>query len=125
MTEIDTNHASRFHVDHEVGEMAVSNTKNPVAHAQQGMRADEVGAQGKKGLRTVAHLQKCSPRNWQKQKQKKKKDNDLVQVASFITQIKRFNLLQEVTGHKLQHLRKVADSVGTFRFPGKNKTNIL
>lgn len=63
MTKVDTNHASCFHVDHEVGEMAVSNAQNPVAHTQQGVRADEVGAQGKKGLGTVAHLQKSSPTN--------------------------------------------------------------
>lgn len=42
--------------------------------------------------------------------------------SSFIIQIKRFNSLQEITGHKLQHFQKVVDSVSTFRFPGK-KTN--
>lgn len=61
MTEVNTDHASCLHVEHEVGEMAVSNTENPVADTQQRMRADEVGAQGQKGLRTVAHLQKGSP----------------------------------------------------------------
>lgn len=63
MTEVDADHASRFHVDHEVGEMTITNSKNPLADTQQGMRADKVGAQGEKCLRTVAHLQKSSPGN--------------------------------------------------------------
>ena len=62
MPEVDADHASCFHVDHEVGQMAVSDTEDPVAHTQQSMRADEVGAQGQKGLGTVAHLQESSPR---------------------------------------------------------------
>lgn len=44
MTEVDANHASCLNVDHEVGEMAVSNAQDPVAHAEQGVGADEVGA---------------------------------------------------------------------------------
>lgn len=84
MTKIDANHASCFHVDHEVGEMAVSNTQNPVANTQQGMRADEVGAQGKKCLRTAAHLQESSPRSWKREV--------LLQVLTFVSSFafKRF-----------------------------------
>lgn len=44
MSEVDTNHASCFNVDHEVGEVAISNAQNPVAHTEQGVGADEVGA---------------------------------------------------------------------------------
>lgn len=44
MTKVYTNYPSSFNVDHEVGEMSVSNTQNPVAYTKQGMRADEVGA---------------------------------------------------------------------------------
>lgn len=44
MTKVDPNHASCFHVDHEVGEVAVSDAEKPVAHAEQGMGAGEVGA---------------------------------------------------------------------------------
>lgn len=82
MTKVDTNHASRFHVDHEVGEMAVSNTQNPVADTQQGMRADEVGAQGEKSLGTVAQLQKSSPRN--NKKRREKLENYLVLSSSVL-----------------------------------------
>lgn len=44
MTKVDADHASCFHVDHEVGEMTVSDAQNPLAHTQQCMRADEMGA---------------------------------------------------------------------------------
>lgn len=61
MTKVDTDDAAAFSVDHEVGEVAVSDPQDPVAHTQQGVGADEVGAQREKSLRTVAHLQERSP----------------------------------------------------------------
>lgn len=61
MAEVDADHAARLHVEHEVGEVAVPDAQDPVAGAQQGVRADEVGAQGQEGLGTVAHLQEGSP----------------------------------------------------------------
>lgn len=39
---------------------------------------------------------------------------------SFVMQ--RLNLLQEITGHMLQHLHEVADGIGAFRFPAKEQT---
>lgn len=67
MTEVDANHASSFHIDHEVGEVAVSDAKNPVTDTQQSMRADEVGSQGQEGLRAVAHPQERPPAEWKQQ----------------------------------------------------------
>lgn len=61
MTKVDADHASSFHVDHEVGQMAVSDAEDPVADTQQSMRADEVGSQGQEGLRAVAHPQERPP----------------------------------------------------------------
>lgn len=70
MAEVDANHASRLHVDHEVGEMAISDAQNPVADTQQSVGADEVGAQGQEGLGTVAHFQKSSPKKKKKRRAK-------------------------------------------------------
>lgn len=63
VTEVDTDHSSCLRVDHEVGQMSVSDAQNPVADAEQSVRAGEVRAQGEEGLRVVAHLQKRSPGN--------------------------------------------------------------
>lgn len=61
MTKVNADHSPSLHVEHEIGEVAVPDAEDPVADAQQGMRADKVGAQGQEGLGTVAHLQEGSP----------------------------------------------------------------
>lgn len=115
MTKVNANHASRLHVDHEVGQMAVSNAQNPVAHTQQSMRADEVGPQGQEGLRTVAHLQESSPRN--KKKKSRKCFEAALLVCSRATQV--LNSLQQISGNVLHHFDKVGNSIGTLCFPGE------
>lgn len=109
MTEVDANHASSFHIDHEVGEVAVSDAKNPVTDTQQSMRADEVGSQGQEGLRAVAHPQERPPTEWK---------HNRVTLGSPSTRVFcRQDLLQQVRRHVLQHLQEVVHGVGTLGSP--------
>lgn len=43
MSKVNANHAARLHGYHEIAQMSVSNTEEPVADTQQCMRAGEVG----------------------------------------------------------------------------------
>lgn len=61
MSKVDSDHAARLHVHHEIVQMSVSDAQNPVADAHQSMRAGEVGAERQEGLRASAHLQKGAP----------------------------------------------------------------
>lgn len=61
MTKVNADHSSSLHVDHEVGQMAITNPEDPVTDTEQSVRAGEVRAQREEGLRAVTHLQKRSP----------------------------------------------------------------
>lgn len=61
ISKVYSHHASCLLVNHEVGQMPVSNPEYPVADAHQCVRAGKVGAQGQEGLGRCAHLHKGSP----------------------------------------------------------------
>lgn len=61
MSKVNSDHSACVHAYHEVVQMSVSDTQNPVANAHQSMRASKVGAEGQKGLRAHAHFQKGPP----------------------------------------------------------------
>lgn len=45
MTKVNANHATCFSIDHEVGEVAVSDSQQPVTDAEQCVGAGKVRAQ--------------------------------------------------------------------------------
>lgn len=45
VSEVDADHAAGLGVDHEVGEVAVTDAQKPVADTEQGVGAGEVGTQ--------------------------------------------------------------------------------
>lgn len=61
VAKVDADDAAALRVDHEVGEVAVPDAQHPVAEAQQGVGAHEVGAQGEEGLGAAAHPQERPP----------------------------------------------------------------
>lgn len=60
MAEVDANHATCLSIDHEVGEVTVSDTQQPVTDAEQRVGAGEVRAQRKEGLGRRTHLHESS-----------------------------------------------------------------
>lgn len=61
MAKVDSDHTTGLHVDHEVGEVTVTDAQEPLADTQQSMGAGEVGAQREEGFGGGAHPDKRSP----------------------------------------------------------------
>ena len=61
MSKVDSDQSACLHAYHEIVQMSVSDTQNPVANAHKSMRTGKVGAKCQEGCRACAHLQKGPP----------------------------------------------------------------
>lgn len=63
MTKVNADHTASLCVNHEVGEMPITNAQNPVTNAEHSMRAAEMGPQRKEGFRCGTHPYKSTSEN--------------------------------------------------------------
>lgn len=118
MAEVDADHTTGFHVDHEVGTVAVSDAENPVAHAQQSVGGGEVGPQREERLGAVAHLQESSPKHkTQDQTISNRPTAIATSVAKFLTYLSRS------LGTCCRTLRKFPTALSRFAFLVKRNTD--